>query len=129
FGNGTSSVTPSRTISPTVVFQEAGTYNVKIFVDKGTCTDTLRKTITVELPSSLIIPNVFTPDRDNVNDVFFLQAGNLTDITMVIVDRWGNEVYSTVSDQGNVSWDGKNYAGVEASAGVYFYTLKAQGKD
>jgi len=129
FGNGTSSVTATRTISPTALYQEAGTYTVKIFVDKGTCSDTVFKTIKVELPSRLQIPNVFTPDGDNINDVFFLQASNLTSITMVIVDRWGNEVYSVISDQGNVSWDGKNYNGTEVSAGVYFYTLKAQGKD
>ena len=75
------------------------------------------------------IPNVFTPNGDKVNDVFRLIASNLREVTAIIFDRWGNKVYEVTSDTGNFGWDGKNQYGKECAAGVYFYVIKAIGKD
>ena len=51
------------------------------------------------------------------------------EITALIHDRWGNKVYETTSNTGNIAWDGKNFQGAECSPGVYFYIIKASGKD
>ena len=96
---------------------------------KGSCVDTAYKTIKVELPSKMEVPNVFTPNGDGNNDVFFLKVANLTEINAVILDRWGNKVYETTSATGNIAWDGKNFGGKECASGVYFYIIKATGKD
>jgi gliding motility-associated-like protein len=140
YGNGTrsGSVSPtgsfipvpiSSTVIPQVIYTHPGTYTVTLFVKKGVCIDTTYKVIKVEIPSSLEVPNVFTPNNDGINDIYFLKAANIVQINMVIYDRWGHIVYEIDSDTGNVEWDGKNAQGKEAAEGVYFYLLKTVGKD
>ncbi len=129
FGNGQSQVTTSSTITPVSTYSNAGTYTVTMFVVKGTCVDTVYKVIKVELPSKLEVPNVFTPNGDGSNDVFFLKVANVSEINALIFDRWGNKVYESNSTTGNIEWDGKSSAGKELPAGTYFYIIKATGKD
>jgi gliding motility-associated-like protein len=62
-----------------------------------------------------VIPNVFTPDNDGVNDVFKIE--NLApNSSLTIYNRWGNTVYQSTNYQNN--WDGNN-----CPAGVYYYIL------
>lgn len=130
FGNGTNDViTYSVSQTPVITYQQPGTYKVRLLAVKGTCLDTAYKTISVDIPSELTIPNVFTPNGDGVNDLFFLKSSNLVEITILIYDRWGHKVYDLVSDKGNISWDGKNLYGKEVADGTYFYLIKATGKD
>jgi len=129
FGNGTSLVTPSVSISPSATYTAAGQYTVTMIVVKGSCIDTVQKVITIDIPSKLEVPNVFTPNGDGSNDTFFLKVQNVTDIHVYIFDRWGNQVYETTSSTGNITWDGKSAAGKDLPVGTYFYTLKATGKD
>ncbi len=129
FGNGTYSSTASSSISPTTTFINPGTYTVLLVSNKGECIDSAYKIIKVDIPSKLEIPNVFTPNGDGVNDLFFVKASNLTKIEAIIFDRWGNKVYDVNSSTGNILWDGKNFKGVECSAGTFYYIIKAEGKD
>ncbi|PBQ34395.1 hypothetical protein CNR22_22325 [Sphingobacteriaceae bacterium] len=129
FGNGTSTVTNANTLSTSNVFNLPGTYKVTMFATKGTCLDTVVKYVEVDIPATLEIPNVFTPNGDGANDLFFLKAANLEEISMVVFDRWGHVVYDIISRTGNVAWDGKNKSGKDSAEGTYFYTLKAKGKD
>ena len=129
FGNGTSSVTTASNLSPNAIYTQPGTYKVTMYANKGTCLDTLSKLIEVEVPSVMEVPNVFTPNGDNVNDLFYLKVANLEEIIILIYDRWGHKVYDLVSDKGNIEWDGKNLYGKEAAEGTYFYIIKAKGKD
>ena len=128
FGNGTTRTTTTN-LSTSAVYAAPGSYSITLFLSKGTCRDTVVKIITVDVPSQLVVPNVFTPNGDNSNDLFFLQAANLTQITAEIFDRWGNRIYELTSTTGNIAWDGKNQSGKEAPDGTYFYTIKATGKD
>ncbi|MBS1652960.1 MAG: gliding motility-associated C-terminal domain-containing protein [Bacteroidetes bacterium] len=127
FGNGNSNVTTGSNASTT--YLNPGTYTVVLTSTSGTCNGSSYKVIVVDIPSSLTIPNVFTPNGDNVNDVFFVKASNLTDINALIFDRWGNVVYQLDSNTGNISWDGKNQYGKDCAEGTYFYVIKATGKD
>lgn len=140
FGNGTTSgsTTPtgsfvpgavSSTVVQTSVYNQPGTYTIVMYAAKGECLDTAYHVINVDIPSSLEVPNVFTPNGDGVNDLFFLKANNLTEINMVIFDRWGNIAYELISPTGNIEWDGKNGQGNDAAEGTYFYLLKATGSD
>ncbi len=128
FGNGTTRTTTTN-LSTSALYNAPGTYTVTMFASKGTCRDTVRTVIFVDVPSKLEVPNVFTPNGDNSNDLFFLKTANLTNITAQIFDRWGNKIYELTSETGNIAWDGKNQAGKEVPDGTYFYTIKATGKD
>ena len=128
FGNGTTKTTTSN-ISTSALYTQPGNYTVTMYANKGTCLDTAFKVIVVDIPSKLEVPNIFTPNGDNSNDLFFVKSANLTEITALIYDRWGNKVYELTTDKGNIVWDGKTQAGKEAAEGVYFYVITAKGKD
>jgi gliding motility-associated-like protein len=128
FGNGQTFT--SSIVSPTdVTFKQPGAYTVKLWIQKGGCIKEVSRIIMVDLPGKLESPNIFTPNGDGVNDVYFLHATNLDQIDFTIVDRWGNEVFKVHSTTGNIVWDGKNQAGQDMSDGVYFYKVQALGKD
>jgi gliding motility-associated-like protein len=135
FGNGnTFTHIPKDLTKPTidqvpVVYTHPGLYTVTLFASKGSCSVTAQKQITVEIASKVEIPNIFTPNNDGVNDVYFIRADNLTEMTLIVFDRWGHLVYELTSHTGNIKWDGKSQRGAECAEGVYFYTFKATGKD
>lgn len=129
FGNGTEKITSSDSSEINSLFTQAGEYEITLYAIKGTCIDTISKNLMVELPSQLEVPNVFTPNGDGVNDFFFIKSSNLKEITIYIFDRWGHEAYSLHTENGNISWDGKNKVGKEMAEGTYFYKLNAKGQD
>jgi gliding motility-associated-like protein len=128
FGNGTSLTSTNSALAGSL-YNSAGTYTVMLISQKGDCMDTTYKVIKVDLPSRLEVPNVFTPNGDGSNDVFFLKAANMGEIHAIIFDRWGSRVYEATSSTGNISWDGKNLQGKDCAAGVYFYVITANGND
>ncbi len=67
-------------------------------------------------------PNVFTPDDDNLNNIYTIYGtGGFVINEMTIYDRWGNQVYSAgefLPNEELVGWDGR-IDGVKAMVGVY----------
>ncbi len=78
-------------------------------------------------PSSIIIPNVFTPNGDGSNDVFTVEGTNLVSVEGQIFNRWGQQMFSWNNVRG--SWDGRTPAGSEAPDGTYYYIIEALGGD
>lgn len=131
FGNGnTQTVSAVNYSAPiTQIYTQPGIYNAVLYTSKGQCVDSTSRLIEVEIPSKLEVPNVFTPNGDGNNDVFFVRMANLTAMKISIFDRWGNLVYEIENTTGNVEWDGKNQYGKESAEGTYFYIMTASGKD
>ncbi|MCX6290681.1 MAG: gliding motility-associated C-terminal domain-containing protein [Bacteroidetes bacterium] len=71
-----------------------------------------------------VLPNVFTPNGDGVNDKLVLKTVNLKSMEVIVYDRKGKKIYSWNSLNGE--WDGRLTDGSEAKEGSYFYTLKAE---
>ncbi len=115
------------------IYQSAGSYPVHLTVTQTTgtlvCVASASTLVKVESPSNIKIPNTFTPNGDGINDSFFFQTTNLTEITCLIYDRWGVKMYDGTSDKGNIKWDGKNLSNKEVPDGTYFYIIKAKGLD
>ena len=67
------------------------------------------------------VPNVFTPNGDNTNDIFFATGSNIEDYEMIIVNRWGSVIrtFNSIADE----WDGTTENGDEANQGVYFWKI------
>jgi len=77
--------------------------------------------ITTEVDCNVFVPNSFTPNLDEINQVFKVHVTNVRGLEMSIYDRWGEEIfYSTDKDNG---WDGTLQTGVKAPAGVYVYSI------
>jgi gliding motility-associated-like protein len=69
-------------------------------------------------PDKVVVPNVFTPNNDNVNDTFSIVSKGEEAVTgMRIWDRWGKLVY-----EGTAPWDGM-YDGKPAASDVYIYDI------
>jgi gliding motility-associated-like protein len=80
------------------------------------------------------VPNVFSPNYDNVNDTWgvkFSSIGRIKDFSMHIYDRWGLEVFASPLDYQtpNIRWDGHTSAGEECSNGTYFYVISFKKND
>ena len=91
----------------------AGDYEVEI-VDANGCT--LSFEFFINFDRSLSVPNIFTPNGDDINDVFFIRNLPANDSKLIISNRWGKEVYR--SDDYQNDWDGEG-----VPDGVYFYQL------
>ena len=66
------------------------------------------------------IPNVITPNNDNINDVFTFDNEIVMAKKLTILNRWGNIVYQT---NDLFSWDG-TFNGNPCSDGVYYYMIE-----
>ena len=71
------------------------------------------------------IPNVFTPNGDNVNDLFTIKSTGVKEIDLQIFNRWGQLLYSFNGVK--ASWDGINTNGGKAPDGTYFYLIELGG--
>jgi gliding motility-associated-like protein len=107
---------------------QGATYEViLIAINSFGCADTAKTTIIVNPFSELIIPNVFTPNGDGINDIFHLKSLGLSFINAEVYDRWGLKLFSWNAPDGG--WDGKAPSGENAADGTYFYIIKAKGVD
>ena len=97
------------------------------------CIDTFRleNGIFVE-PSQLVIPNVFSPNGDGVNDFFVFKHQSLQSCRVTIVDRSGKVAYRRKIDD-IYSWDGwdgnMHESNRRAPEGQYYYVVEALGYD
>ena len=132
FGDPTSGANNSSSdLNPSHQFSEIGTYQITAIVEFDCYTDTITENITLFNCTDTItpilpfeFPNVFTPNSDGINDFFEIE--NLPANTEVIIlNRWGNVVFSSTDYQNN--WDGKDNSGRALVDGVYTYkfTTKA----
>lgn len=123
-GNNTTTTT---VVSPTYTYNNSGTYQVVLIASNGICSDTAYATIFVDIPTTIIIPNVFSPNGDSLNDVFFIKCTGMKSLTCDIFNRWGQKVYGLTGP--NQWWDGKLNNGHDATEGTYYYMLTAEGND
>lgn len=99
-------------------------YDPTAIVDDGNCV--------FPIPS-VTAPNVFTPNSDDNNDVFFLTHKYATSIQLTVLNRWGNVMHESTTDLtdplARAEWDGKTKGGLNAEEGTYFYKYVATGVD
>jgi gliding motility-associated-like protein len=123
FGDGTS----SSQVSPTHTYTRKGRYTVTLKVlDNSGCQIIQSKTLDI-LDYFIQIPNVFTPNGDQLNDTFFPKFRFITHLQLQVMNTWGELIYHTrgVDDLG---WDG-TVSGQKAPEGVYVYKLSYQVPD
>ena len=66
----------------------------------------------------IFIPNIFSPNSDGTNDILYVRAENIKELTISIYNRWGEKVFT--SNDKNNGWDG-TYKGKPCPAEVYVY--------
>lgn len=111
---------PSVTVTPDSTYSE-----YQLFVtDANGCGGLLTFRVLLSPPCDpqrLRIPNAFTPNGDDINDVFRVAPYEGVEIigSLTIYDRWGEKVYE---NQGNVFWDG-SIDGKPGPSDVYVYRI------
>jgi len=73
------------------------------------------------------VPNVFSPNGDGNNDIFFFKMKNIASIGVAILNQRGEMVAKWNSLEG--SWNGKTFSGSNAPEGVYLYFIQGKGID
>ena len=94
--------------------------------DNGCVSNPQSFTITLELcPNEIFyIPNAFTPDGDERNNLFkpIITSGvDIFNYTFLIYNRWGQIVWESFNP--NIGWDG-TYNGTMCQDGVYTWKLR-----
>lgn len=73
----------------------------------------------------LEIPNVFTPNGDQVNDFFEVETDGTTVYEFSVFTRTGTRIYHSQSPR--IFWDGNSLDGQELKEGIYYYVIEEQG--
>jgi gliding motility-associated-like protein len=79
---------------------------------------------TIEIDTvKVFMPNVFTPNGDDKNEVFKpIISGKLKEYNLKVFNRWGEDIFSTTDP--NKGWDGEN-----SETGVFYWVCYYQGVD
>ena len=97
----------SINFQPEHIYQEPGYYCIWLSVENTFgCVDSAKECITIKPSYTLFVPNSFTPNGDNLNDVFKPLAQSVVEYQMDIFNRWGLPVFTTRDI--NFGWDGGN---------------------
>ena len=116
----------SNTDSMAYNFNTISSYIIKHKVNINGCVDSTSQTIDIK-KKDIKIPNVFSPNNDGVNDLFYIQTDGETNYKLTIHDRNGSRVF--VLEGKTISWDGRAYWGEQLNPGNYFYSLKPESGD
>jgi gliding motility-associated-like protein len=121
FGNGNTENTNSN-ITVAETYDTPGTYTITLTASNGICWDTATYTIIALPPMIVRPPNVFTPNGDGTNDLYFVDVIYGERFEAEIFNRWGNQMATL--NQLNQGWDGKT-DGKDVEEGVYYILYKA----
>ncbi len=122
FGDNSS---PALQQDPVHVYADTGLFTVTmIAINAEGCSDTIQHEVIVHAEFSLYVPNAFTPNNDNTNDIFLPFGAGVSKIDMLIENRWGQVFFHTQDI--NKGWDGRDTRGAPAPEGAYVYVISAE---
>ncbi|GAA3980734.1 hypothetical protein GCM10022407_27490 [Hymenobacter antarcticus] len=99
--------------NPTFTATKAGLYWVDVTNNNGCQTRASLRLIAVDCAN---LPNIITPNGDELNETFVLRGLNAPDWTVRIYSHWGQELYAR--QQYDNSW-----AALGLPDGIYYYLL------
>ena len=95
------------------VFNSCGTYSSSIKVNEGVC--------------QLYLPGAFTPNNDNLNDVFrIIYPFEVRKFSLVVYNRFGEKVFET--NDMTKGWNG-TFGGVQQPMGTFVWMASLTDKD
>lgn len=126
FGDGVGSSTSTDSIV-SYTYPSIATYPVTLTVtDSEGCVSSLTQDVTLkDTPMFDEIPNVITPNGDNLNDdyTFLPIFEDCYNYTFAVFNRWGSKVFET--EKSNKGFAGISGLGSKLQNGVYFWVLIA----
>ena len=111
----------STDYEPSHNYNFAGSYLICLEAsNEFNCYDTSCAEIKIN-PEEIIIPNIFSPNDDQINDEFKIKGIN-NRFGIEIYNRWGELVFEEKPYLNN--WNGISFKGTELNEGQYYYFLK-----
>ena len=120
-----------------IVWNDGSTEAVRTFTTSGrysftisTSCQTFREDFELEFSpfaaneQPFYVPNTFTPNRDDINDVFKIEVAREMEVinySMDVFDRWGNLLFSSLDY--TEGWDG-SFKGSAMDLGVFTYIIE-----
>lgn len=110
----------------------AGCYKV-VAVDRSGNVSEATEAICIENCTYYELPNVFTPNGDNLNDTFrpFSCPLFVESVKFRVYNRWGKQVYTFKSGGENsiyIQWDGRANNKKLLPSGIYYYEAEVKFK-
>lgn len=117
--------TSNLSTPPVVIFPDdnPGTYPVcLIATSPDNCIDTVCYDVIIDDVFILYVPNAFTPDNDDLNDMFYPVINGIepSNYQFMIFNRWGELIFE--SDTPGFGWDGR-YKGLDCKEDTYVWKL------
>lgn len=103
----------------TTVFPPVNTNYTAILTDHNGCK--VQDDVAIFYDPLIYVPNIFTPDANDYNNVFRPITQNISEFEMVIYNRWGELVFQSFNT--GSYWDGR-YGGSLAQDGTYVWVIK-----
>ncbi len=111
--------------NPTARVDSTRTFMVSV-VDENGCSNEAAITIVLIgecVEPYIFVPNAFTPNGDNLNDLLFVRGAAIDELYFAVYNRWGEKVFET--DVQSIGWDG-SFSGRELPPDVYGYYLEVR---
>jgi len=110
--------------NPLYTYNSIGNYTITLIVQNGNCIDSVSTTVGFEEGLIYYVPNAFTPDGDEHNNVFFpvfTTGFDPYDYHLEIFNRWGEIIFESY----NVAfgWDGTYAENGLVQDGVYIWKI------
>lgn len=125
FGDGESSITPEPVHTYSTSLQ-TGYIATLVTTSQAGCTDTISSPIQYEEQIIFYVPNCFTPDADEHNQIFqpiFNSGFSAEQWKMSIYNRWGELIFESVDH--NRGWDGSfGGEGGVVQGGIYSWVIR-----
>ena len=115
--------------NPNHLFSSIGQFYITLNVqDENGCECFTGKYLTIHDNNLCFIPTVFSPNQDNLNEVFqpIISNLNLNKYQLIVFDRWGKEIFTSSNYEEH--WDG-TCKGKGVISGSYVYKLNYQTID
>lgn len=124
--NPAASLNNPNSYNPIASPSETTTYTVTI-TDSAGCPKTATVTIYVISmrcnSDDVFVPNTFTPNGDNQNDILFVRSNSIDELYFAVYNRWGQIVFETTDIK--KGWDGI-YEGKNVDPAVFAWYLRAK---
>ena len=122
FGNGV--LTTNDTVTQ-YTYDKVGNYIIRLTTsNEFGCEAQFNTQVVPQKRIAFYAPNAFTPDGDEINEIFKPLMGCAKNYELWITNRWGEMIF--YSNDVDVGWDGK-YKGQLAPVGVYSWKARYDG--